>query len=184
MRRLVAITALSLCIPALLLADEKDEAAAIEALKKIGARVQTDRKTGVALKVDFAAKAVSDDQLKHLAVLTKVRIVTLSGAKAKDGLAYLPKQIGDKGLAHLAGLTEVRELTLDGTHVTDAGLKHLANMKELQKLILSGTKVTDDGLPELAKLKKLTSLWVDKTKVTRRGVLLLKKDLPNLDVLE
>jgi hypothetical protein len=182
MRRALAFTILLLSIPALLLADEKEDAA-VKALTKIGARVQLDRKSGVAKKVDFKGKAVTEDQLKHLAALPRVQVVILSGANNASG-AYLPKQIGDKGLAHLAGLTELRELTLDGTHVSDAGLKHLAKMTDLQKLILSSTKITDAGLPELAKLKKLVSLWVDNTKVTKRGVLLLKKDLPKLDVLE
>src|SRR5262245_57431381 len=102
MRRLFALCALSLCIPALLWADEKDEAAAIDALKKIGAKVQVDKKSGSAMKVDFANKAVTDDQLKHLEPLTKVRSLNLGGVKNKDGTGYVPKQIGDKGLAHVA----------------------------------------------------------------------------------
>src|SRR5438270_13596281 len=129
MRRLLALCALSLCVPALL-ADEKDEAAAIDALKKIGAKVQVEKKGGSALKGDCMRKPVTDDQLKHLEPLTKVRILNLGGAKNKDGSAYLPKQIGDKGLAHVAGMTELRELMLDGTAVTDEGLKSLENLKQ------------------------------------------------------
>ncbi|HKB38835.1 MAG TPA: hypothetical protein VKD72_20495 [Gemmataceae bacterium] len=182
MRRLIALMVLSLCVPALLLADEKEDAA-VKALTKLGAKVQIDKKSGAAKKVDLRGKAVADDHLKHVAALPKVQVLDLGGAKGKDD-KYLPKQITDKGLAHLANLTGVRELVLDGTHVTDAGLKHLANMKDLQKLILSATRITDEGLKDLAQFKKLISLWVDNTKVTKRGVLLLQKELPKLDVLE
>src|SRR5687767_7446322 len=107
MRRIVVLLLLSFGIPAMLLADE--QADAVKALEKLGARVRVDKNSGAALKVDFVGKAVTDDQLKNLAALPKLRQLYLSGFKNADA-KYAPKQIGDKGLAHIAELTELREL--------------------------------------------------------------------------
>jgi hypothetical protein len=182
MRRTLSLLALVICVPALLYADEAEDKA-VEALKRVGARVRVDKKSGTATKVDFARKPVSDDQLKHLADLPKLREINLGGVylRGSDNV-FAPRQITDKGLKHVAGLTELRSLMLDGTHVTDAGMKHLAGLKNLQTLVLSGTKVTDAGMKELAGLKKLSSVMVDKTKVTTRGAAVLKKAIPEVDV--
>lgn len=77
---------------------------------------------------------VTDEGLKHLEPLTKLRRLDLRGSS-----------ITDQGLARLSNLKELRELSLLRTSVTDGGLVHLENLTNLEWLALSDTSVTNDG---------------------------------------
>ncbi len=57
---------------------------------------------------------VTDDGLRYLKGLTRLKSLDLGGSKVTDA-----------GLEHLEGLTQLQELDLTGTKVTDAGVKKL-----------------------------------------------------------
>ena len=57
---------------------------------------------------------VTDDGLRYLKGLTRLKSLELGGSKVTDA-----------GLERLEGLTQLQELDLTGTKVTDAGVKKL-----------------------------------------------------------
>jgi hypothetical protein len=140
---------------------------------------------------------VTNDGLRHLRALTKLRLllldsnpeVTDAGLAQVRGLTRLQvlqlggTQVTDSGLGHLRGLSELQELQLDGTRVTDGGLVHLQGATELRILSLDGTQVTDAGLIHLRGLTVLQELWLVGTLVTDEGVAELQKALPNCQIL-
>jgi hypothetical protein len=127
---------LGLCLSSTLVRADDAEDKAIEALRKLGAKV------GVASElpdsrwdVSFTGTKVSDADLPPLKSLklyalsphgTQVR--TLQALEGSTSLRYLElrdTQVGDAGLARLKGMTRLENLMLGGTQVTDKGLAHL-----------------------------------------------------------
>ena len=150
-----------------------DEAEAVAALKKMGATViytNGDPKKGV--DTLFLPKG-TDESLKQVAVLTKMRVLKLDAAS----------KITDAGLKELTGLKQLRDPGLGSTQVTDAGLKQLTALKDLEKLNLNFTKVTDAGLKDLATLTKLELLGLSFTQVTKDGVKKLQESLPKCKII-
>ncbi|MCX5644776.1 MAG: M48 family metalloprotease [Phycisphaerae bacterium] len=119
------------------------------------------------LKLD----AATDSDVRHLAGLTDLRWLDLSGT-----------QVGDAGLADLKGLKALEFLYLDDTQVTDLGLERLKGLTTLRRLDLSSTKTTDAGLENLKGLTGLRILWLDGTQITDAGLESLK-DLTALEDL-
>jgi len=52
---------------------------------------------------------------------------------------------------HFRKLSQLRRLDLDGTQVTDSGLENLRGLTQLRDLNLNGTDVTDAGVQLLRK---------------------------------
>jgi hypothetical protein len=185
MRRLIgSLIILVVCCTLLPAADPTPEDA-IKLLDKLKARYRKDKKGDGINFVDLGRKKITDNDLKTISALNKVKDLNIGGPIQKtvgDKIVFEPKQISDVGLKHLAGWTDLQELSLDGTHVTDEGLKHLAGMKKLKRLILSDTKVTDDGMEHLTKLTALTDVQLFNTKVTETGVGVLKRWKPEIRV--
>jgi len=98
--------------------------------------------------LDCRATSVGDADLKHLAGMNDLQMLSLWGTKVTDA-----------GLKELAGLKNLQHLSLQTTKVTDAGLKEIVGLDKLVYLdlyALSG--VTDAGLEHLARLKTLKHL--------------------------
>ena len=165
-----------------------DEAGAIAALEKIGAKVRRDMqlvgKPVVAVYLD--GTKVTDADLKHLAEFKRLGVLQLDktgitgeGFKELQGLEDLHwltlshTKTSDKSLIHL------RVLHLQDTPVTNEGLKELKELRSLERLVLTATKVTDAGLAQLQNLKSLKELYFNQTEVTDEGVKNLKTALPN-----
>ena len=110
----------------------------------------------------------SDEDLMHLAELTTLEFLHLSGT-----------QVTDSGLVHLKRLTNLQVLRLGETQVTDAGLVHLKGLTNLEGLDLSFTQVTDAGLEHVEALTNLEYLFLHGTPVTDEGVENLRRALPN-----
>src|SRR5207248_78368 len=79
------------------------------------------------IEVDLGRADVTDDSLKHLASLRRLRSLSLHGRK-----------ITGAGLAALAGLAELRSLDLTNSAVTDEGLKSAAKLVQLHEIKLNG----------------------------------------------
>lgn len=82
--------------------------------------------------------AVTDQGLKHLAKLTKLRTLYLHDTTVRG-----------PGLKHLAGLPNLEFLQLQGTPMTHEGVVHLRNLKSLKWANLENTLVSDDAVQEL-----------------------------------
>ena len=121
----------------------------VEALQRLGARVETDAQ-GVVTLVHLEGKPVTDDDLNILAGLDGVTRLYLADTP-----------ISDVGLRHVSQLEELQRLSLWKTRITDAGLAHLARLKKLEVLDLNNTAVSDAGIAHLAKLETLTFLQDD-----------------------
>lgn len=120
--------------------------------------------------------------LSHLAVLSKLELLELSGPiedPTMKGLGQLVglrtlrlshPQIDDRIAPQLTKLTRLRWLDLGGTRISDEGLEALTELTELQTLHLDHTRVTNRGLQHLAKLKELQELSLQATDVVDGGV--------------
>ncbi|MFC1596696.1 leucine-rich repeat domain-containing protein [Planctomycetota bacterium] len=160
---------------------------AVEAIKELGGRVQSEEGTQVPpwlrellgddfffLKVhtiDLNATPVTGARLEHLKGLKYLRMLDLNGT-----------QVTDAGLEHLKGMTSLQELNLNGTQVTDAGLEHLKRLTSLKRLWLDNTQITDAGLKRLKGMTNLQGLTLSNTQVTDAGVDDLKKALPKCNI--
>src|SRR5437868_6633691 len=126
----------------LLLADpgRADEATAIEAIKKLGGRVEVDAKRPgqPVVGVDLDNTKVTDAGLKELKEVKSLQTLYLSVTAVTDA-----------GLKELKELKNLQTLYLNGTKVTDRGLKELKDLKNLRTLEVAFTAVTDAGVKEL-----------------------------------
>jgi endonuclease YncB( thermonuclease family) len=116
----------------------------------------------------WAGRGISDEGLKHLAGLSKLRRLLLYNL-----------EITDAGLAHLRGAQDLAVLELGRIHVSDAGMPHLAQLKNLRYLDISDTQVTDAGAQQLAGLKRLRVLALPDT-VSDAAKARLRETLPDL----
>ncbi|GAB3706648.1 ribonuclease inhibitor [Spirosoma flavus] len=146
----------------------------MEEVKKTGLLVLPISKEQNQLEVSAVnARSFSDAQAAVLPKLSN-QIVWL---KLSD------TQISDATLAQIAKLKNLQKLHLEQTKITDAGLKQLKGLSNLEYLNLYGTSVSDAGLAELASMKSLKTVYLWQTKVTESGLAMLKKALPNLEIV-
>ena len=116
-------------------------------------------------------RPATDDDLSHLAGLTGLQYLNLTGTRITDAaleylkglsglreLLLLNTNITDEGLTYLKDLTRLQVLYLFNDRITDAGLEQLTGLSELQELSLSGTKITGSGMAHLEGLTHLQSL--------------------------
>jgi serine/threonine protein kinase len=115
---------------------------------------------------------IGDDGLRNLGELPLLRDVFLSETK-----------ITDAGLKELQRFPRLAVLHLYGTQITDAGLEHLAGNPLLADLSLVDCGITDAGLKHLAGLKRMKRLALDRTGVTAEGIAMLKRALPNCEII-
>src|SRR5262249_41556783 len=190
----------ALGILVLVLAGRADEAAAVKAVRKLGAEVTVDPKRPgkPVVGVSFIGTEVTDAGLKELKELKSLQSLDLGGTKITDaGLRELKNlntlqklrlgftQVTDTGLKELKELKSLQELDLGRTQITDAGLKELKDLNSLQYLGLYDNRVTNAGLKELRHLKSLQALSLDfTTQVTDAGLKELKelKSLQSLNL--
>lgn len=189
-------------------AKARKQKAAVEAIKKLGGRVEYEKSlpgrsatmrailgddsSGRTFYVWLARTPATDADLSQLRSLNGVTDVFVSNTQVTDaGLVHLARlrkleylnfentKVTSAGLVHLAGLTKLEYLHFEKTQVTDAGLVHLAGLKSLRVLDLSDTQVTDTGLVHLTGLKSLRHLALFNTQVTDVGIATLQKALPD-----
>ena len=107
------------------------------------------------------SKALTDEGVRHLARLPRLKHLDLSGTG-----------VTDRGLAVLRELLALETISLAGTAVTDAGAAQLANCHELERVNLSWTRTGDGALRALAGKQRLRHLHSGNY-VTDAGVPLL-----------
>lgn len=115
--------------------------------------------------------------------LTDPAVAHLKGMQSLERLDLTATDLGDEGLQHLAALTNLRHLYLSYGRYTDKGVEALGALRNLVTLEMARTRVTDASLPALASMQNLRRLNLDYTSVSDKGVAVLVKSLPQLDVL-
>lgn len=105
------------------------------------------------------SSAVTDDGVRHLARLTSLRHLDLSGTN-----------VTDTGLQVLRHLPRLETISLAWTRTTDAGVRALAHCEALTHVNLAGTGAGDDALRALAGKRHLRHLAIA---LTDAGVPLL-----------
>jgi hypothetical protein len=101
--------------------------------------------------LSFDYTPITDDGLKHITGLTKLKFLNLAGEPFRRGGLAVNPEITDAGLKHLERLVNLESLKIYGHHgVTDAGLAHLEGMTRLKKLYFDGTQVTLEGIAKLS----------------------------------
>src|SRR5262245_59956479 len=153
--------AFALCFPCMALSckpsaapEEQSEQAAVEAIQRLGGRVEVDEgmPNRPVVKVSLMMKNLHDEDLQLLSRLPSLRVLYLDA-----------NPLTDEGLHHLTGLSDLENLDLGGTDVTDDGLKTLSKLSSLQRLVLNGTKVKEERLGELRLLQNRRSLHLVQT---------------------
>lgn len=175
--------------------DSSAQNRAIEAIEKLGGKVEYDFKSPDkrVVKVDLNKTRITDADLQNLEVFPELQWLDLRitpiGDEGMAHLTHLKKlnflnlfrtNLTDKGLTNLRNLTNLETLLVGGTKVTDEGLKNLKKFSKLKKLSLFRTAVTDKGLKYLEKLTALETLLIGESKITETGAKSLQKKLPNL----
>ncbi len=107
------------------------------------------------------SRSVTDAGVRHLARLSRLRHLDLSGTG-----------ITDRGLEVLRALPELETISLAWTKVTDAGIAHLSGCERLSNVNLQGTSSGDGALRALAGKARLCQLRTGNA-VTDAGLALL-----------
>lgn len=148
-------------------------AAALEALRKRLAHVQSVAQDDPLLWIDFAAPAADIDDAQARALLEPllehVAELSLARTKVTDAIGEL-----------VARMPRLRRLDLRATAVTDASLAALAGAAELRELVLAQTAVSDAGVEALSKLAKLERVVLWSTRISASGAQALAASRPGL----
>ena len=107
------------------------------------------------------SKAITDEGVRHLARMPRLRQLDLSGTA-----------VTDEGLAALAELTALERISLSMTRVTDRGVRHLERCHALRDVDLAWTRTGDGALRALAGKPRL-SQFRSGNEVTDAGLALL-----------
>src|SRR5262249_29708439 len=100
--------------------------------------------------LSLANTQVTDEQLKHLGHLNRLRALHLQHTNLKGW-----------GFVHIKDFSYLRNLTFWWTKVTDEYFEYLSNLNSLEALNLSSTNITDQALSHLQDLPNLEDidLW-------------------------
>jgi len=112
-----------------------------------------------------------DDDLKLLAAITDLQVVSLSGDKVTDAW-----------LEHLTAIPALRSLKLKKTKVTAAGIARLKEFKELYVLDFLYFPVDDEAIQLLAGMRQLSIIRLYGTKVSKEGAAKLAAELPTTKI--
>lgn len=174
-------------------APQPGEAAAVEALGRLGIPLQRDPQ-GVVRWIEAAEGQFTDEALAHLPALGSLEWLEIGGgAVTPAGLAHLKHStllrrlyihdidLGGDPLAWLSGLPNLEALALQRTGTDGTALGHLA-AKSLTVLNLSGNPVGDEAMEAVARIRQLEVLALADTKVTGVGIARLE-GMPRLNEL-
>jgi len=113
----------------------------------------------------------TDDDLKHLALIFDLHVVSLVGDKANDAW-----------LEHVASLASLQSLKLKKTKVTAAGIERLKALEELQVLDVLYTPLDDAAIRPLADMPQLSLVRLFGTQVSQEAADRLAAGLPGAKV--
>lgn len=152
LRSMLLLTTVSALMAGFVLAPRFRERAALDWLHEVDAHVTTEilgpgwltkvmgeKYLQSAVAVDLINHDLSDDDIRRLGALRRLRQLDLSG-----------NSLTDESAAALLRLSQLEELGLARTDITDAGLARLADLPGLARLRVAGSKVTLAAADRLA----------------------------------
>lgn len=116
------------------------------------------------VELRFFGTGITDDLLKPISKLSKLRVITLRSTA-----------VTDEGVKILSKNPRIKHLNLYGTKITDGSRSHLGQMKQLEWLSIGDTSVTDDSVETLCQLPNLVFLNIQLTKISKDGIQRLSK---------
>jgi hypothetical protein len=133
---------------------------------------------------DFWSTRASDELLKELAGLRRLRMLSLRGNKwiGPTSLTHLNRirnlevldlsdtAVDDSAAAPLASLINLKHLRLNYTPVSNDGLQHIAGLKKLETLDLQYVSLSDEGMIHFRDLKSLKRVHLSLTLVSDQGL--------------
>lgn len=150
----------------------REQYAAIAELRALGSEFTvTIEPNGDITGLTLEASPSVDDDLCHLSRLTRLHKLILRNVPLTDA-----------GLVWISDLRSLKTLCIDGTQISDAGLRHISTLEDLVFLNLTNTHVSDACVMHLQSLRSLTNVCVSNTKLTERGMTMLKRLLPRVEV--
>lgn len=109
------------------------------------------------------SRGVTDEGLRHLARLPRLRSVDVTGCA-----------VGDAGLEAVGRIATLERIVLSGTRVTDAGVANLKGCRALRVVDLSGTSTGDGAIRALAGAPELRH-FQSGNEVTDAGLALFRE---------
>ncbi len=128
------------------------------------------RLSGLEVLVLRGEARLSDEGLKHLHALTKLKRLVLDGT-----------HITDDGLPLLAAFSELEILRLDSRWITDRGVAHFAVVKNLKTLILVNAPITDASISHFKAMSQLESLYLFGDELSEQGRDELREAMPHVN---
>ncbi len=113
------------------------------------------------------------DDFEAIGKCTKLSWLDLSGSRLPGGCFSKLKQCG-----------QLSQLFLNGCQLEEGALTGISSLPNLSEVDLSGSSVSNRDLPDLTKARQLKSLNLTRTRITEDGIKLLKKELPNLNIIQ
>jgi len=111
------------------------------------------------------------DDLKSLAMIGDLKIVSLNGEK-----------VDDAWIEHVVAVPGVQWVKLKKTKVTATGIERLKQLKELYGLDLLYCSIDDEAIRPLADMRQLSSVKLFGTKVSKEAAAKLTTDLPTAKI--
>ena len=84
----------------------------------------------------------------------------------------------------LGACHQLNQLFLNGCQLEEGALNRISSLRGLNEINLSGSSISNRDVLALAKVTQLKSLNLTRTRVTEDGINLLKKELPNLKIIQ
>ena len=161
----------------------------VASLKKVPAADEAIRKEISSLGLNVLNVAQKENLLDVRCILNKSSWSdgkTKSLLKLKNQIYILDlsgTSITKKSLESIGQLKVLNSLYLQNTAVADQNISELINLKDLQYLNLYNTGISDASVQVLSNLKSLKKLYIWQTKISHEGVLRLKKNLPQTEIV-
>lgn len=90
----------------------------------------------------------SDDRIRHLENLPRLRTLSLSG------------DLTDAGMKQLAELEQLEALSLYETEITERSLGHLKGSNVETLILFDDLELTDEGIEHLTNIESLEEVWM------------------------
>ena len=123
--------------------------------------------------LELSNNPISDKSLKNLRDKPMLSRLFLDGTR-----------VSNQGMRDIVTMASLQELDLANTQISDAAIDQLGVLADLQILWLADTAVTDACIPSLAKLSKLRLVDLRLSKVTAAGIEKLRRQRPELQILQ
>jgi len=145
------------------------------------------------LNLNLGATNITNEGVKHIAQLPRLRILQLSGTNVDDaGLRHLRestklsilnlRKTNVTGTGLREEWTELKQLDLSLCPVSREGIQQAANYPHLVQLSLIQTEIDDSMIDVLAQLRVKT-LEIHRTNITREGFEQLKSQATHIETI-